>query len=178
MYLHLHDQATRLALVYACEEAGLRQLRAPKHDTVVVSDQLVTMAGHGVDVLVVEPTPAACQRGMAAFVAGQARAVVAATEPASLPQAVALCGAGFGVVPRLVVDAAARMPNLPPRLQHILELVLRGRTNHDIARTLHLSLSVTKRNVQTLLQVFDAPNRQGLVAAAVRMGIRPGTFPR
>ena len=137
-------------------------------------DQLVTRAPRPLDVLVTDPTPASSRLALEAFTAGRALAIVASTEPHTLPRALELARAGYGIVPRVVVEAAERLPEIPARLEQVLQLVLRGRTNVVISRALGQSLSSTKRDMTMLLHLFDAANRQALIAAAMRMGIRPG----
>lgn len=173
VFLDLRDAATCLALVHACEAAGWTRSNVPTPRGAIVVDQVVVPVHRRVDALVIEPTPAASRLALEAFTAGRVLAVVAAGEPHTLPPALELARAGYGVVPRRVVEAAERVPQLSPRLDQVLQLVLRGRTNSAISRALVQSLSSTKRDVSSLLQLFDAPNRQALVATAMRLGIAP-----
>jgi DNA-binding CsgD family transcriptional regulator len=173
VFLDVRDPATHRALVRVCERAGWARSAAPIPLAAVVADQLPGPPPRRVDVLVVEPTPAASHVAVDAFAAGRVRAVVAASEPDTLPRALELARAGYGIVPRLVVEAADRLPALSPRLHRVLQHVLRGRTNAAISRSMAQSLSSTKRDVSTLLDLFDAPNRQVLVVTAMRLGIRP-----
>ena len=172
VFLDLRDATTCLALVHACETAGWARSRVPEPRAAVVADQLVTHVHRRLDALVIEPTPAASRLAVEAFTGGRAASVVAATEPHTLPRALELARDGYGIIPRIVVEAAERLPEIPPRLERVLQLVLRGRTNAAISRTLAQSLSSTKRDISHLLDLFDAPNRQVLVAAAMRLGIR------
>ena len=174
VYLDVRDAGTCLALLHACEHAGWSRCTTAIPRAAVVADQLGTDGHRPVDALVVEPTPAASRVAVDAFTAGRVLAVVAANEPHTLPRALELARAGYGIVPRSVVEAAERLPTIPPRLDRVLQLVLRGRTNAAISRTLAQSLSSTKRDISQLLQLFDAPNRSVLVATAMRLGIRPG----
>ena len=174
VFIDLRDTSIRPALLHACEAAGWSRTAAPTARTALVADQLVTRAPRPLDVLVTDPTPASSRLALEAFTAGRALAIVASTEPHTLPRALELARAGYGIVPRVVVEAAERLPEIPVRLQQVLQLVLRGRTNVVISRALGQSLSSTKRDMTMLLHLFDAANRQALIAAAMRMGIRPG----
>ena len=173
VFLDVRDSGTCLALVHACEHAGWSRCATAVPRAALVADQVVANQHRRVDALVVEPTPAASRVAVDAFTAGRVLAVVAANEPHTLPLALELARAGYGIVPRIVVEAADRLPELAPRLERVLQLVLRGRTNAAISRTLAQSLSSTKRDISQLLQLFDAPNRSVLVATAMRLGIRP-----
>ncbi len=174
VFIDLRDASIRPALLHACEAAGWSRTAAPTPSTAVVADQLSGPAPRPLDVLVIDPTPASSRLAMDAFAAGRVRAIVASTEPHTLPRALELALAGYGIVPRVVVEAAERLPEIPARLERVLQLVLRGRTNMVISRALNQSLSSTKRDISMLLRLFDASNRQALIAAAMRMGIRPG----
>ncbi len=173
VFLDLRDTTMQRALVHACEAAGWSRTSAPTPSTALVADRAPTAGRPALDALVIEPTPAASHAAVEAFTAGRVRAVVAATEPHTLPRALELVRSGYGIVPRLVLDAADRLPALPARLERVLQLVLRGSTNAAISRVVNQSLSSTKRDISALLRLFDAPNRQALTATAVRMGVRP-----
>ena len=73
-------------------------------------------------------------------------------------------------LPCRVVEEANRAPRLPDRLATTLHLVLAGCSNPSIARQLHQSESTVKRDINTLLRRFSAPNRLALVGVARSAG--------
>lgn len=178
MHIDIHDVAVRFALSFAVEQAAWRRATAPAADVALVADRVPVRPDlPPVDVLVVAPNPAASRAGLDAFTAGRVRAVVSATEPASLPLALENGRHGLGVVSRSVLSAAHDFPRLTPRLDHTLRQVMRGRSNREIARGLCQSEATTKRDVAELLRHFDVTNRVALAAAALRLGIGPDRRP-
>lgn len=174
VHLDVADTTLRYALAYACDEAGWSRALDPRPDAGLVGDRVPPSSGEALlDVLVVQPTPLACRRGLDAFSAGTVRALVSAAEPEALPRALELRRSGVSVVPSTLVDAALRFPRLRPRLERTLQLVVRGCTVAAISRALHQSQSSTKRDIGELLQLFDAPSRLALAATAVRLGMPP-----
>jgi DNA-binding NarL/FixJ family response regulator len=76
-----------------------------------------------------------------------------------------------GAVGRAVLDAAVRdpgrrVPGLTGREQHVLDLVVEGHGNAEIARRLSLSTKTVQNYVSNLLAKLDAPSRADLVALA------------
>ncbi len=174
VHLDLRDTAVRYALSFAVDQAGWSRTHDPGRAAALVADHLV----HGpdvpaLDVLVLPPTAVACRRGVDAFTSGAARSVVVSTDPQALPDALEAGRRGLNVVSRSVVVAAHGYPTLTPRLERVLQLVVRGRANREIARDLGQSEATTKRDIAELLHRFDAPNRVALAATAWRLGL-PG----
>ena len=60
------------------------------------------------------------------------------------------------------------VPELSPRQTDILESVIRGLTNEDIARQLNISLPMVKEHVKALFTKIGAANRAEAVAIALR----------
>lgn len=173
VHLAVHDTAVRFALAFAVDAAGWSRAPSPVGDAVVVGDWVTDRPdAPPLDVLVLRPSPAASRRGLDAFTAGKVRSVVSSTDPGALPGALESARRGFSVVSREIVDAAQGFPELTPRLEHTLHLVVRGRANRDIARELRQSEATTKRDVGELLRRFDAANRVALAATALRLGLR------
>lgn len=69
-------------------------------------------------------------------------------------------------------------PGLSTRESEVLELVARGQDNHEIARTLHLSVKTVQNRVSSLLAKSGARTRAELVALARDAdGRAPGLTP-
>jgi DNA-binding CsgD family transcriptional regulator len=171
VHLSIADTTLRLALSFVLDDSGYRRTHDPKAATVVVA----TAFGLGadrlpIDVLVVPPFPASAHAAMDAVNKGLARGVLSATDPLRLPFTIEAVLSGVVVVPIEVVDAANGAPQLGPRLEDTLRLVLDGCSNNVIARRLHQSESTVKRDITELLEAFDAHNRAALVSVASRLG--------
>ncbi len=62
---------------------------------------------------------------------------------------------------------------LRPREAEVLELLVAGYSNKEIARKLRISVHGVKRHVSTLLTQFHSPNRVHLVSHILRSGLLP-----
>jgi DNA-binding NarL/FixJ family response regulator len=172
--LAITEPTLRLALAFVLDDAGWRRSTSGGLGVATVADVVPSRPDRPpVDVLVVHPCPAQCHLAVRALALGQARAVLDARQPERLPDVLHAVMTGLAVLPHAVIDAAREVPPLSERLGHTLELVLAGRSNTAIARTLHESESTAKRDVAELLRLFDVTNRLTLVASAVRLGYRP-----
>ncbi|ETT26292.1 DNA-binding response regulator [Rhodococcus aetherivorans] len=60
---------------------------------------------------------------------------------------------------------------LTPREHEVLELVIAGLSNREIAQRMQLSRSTVNTHVEHLLRKLKAPNRVGAVVRAVRLGL-------
>jgi DNA-binding CsgD family transcriptional regulator len=163
----------RLALCFVAEDAGYP--RGMSADALVVSDTIPPGDGdRPVDVLVVDTRPVACQRAIGAVSAGTARSVICTDEPDRLPLALRGLEEQVSIVPRRVIECANRAPALSARLLGTLQQVAAGASNQKIATATHASVSTVKRDFAHLLDLFDAPNRLALTAAAIRLGYHFG----
>ncbi len=72
-----------------------------------------------------------------------------------------------GVAP---ADAGQLAPQLTPRQEDVLYLLLDGRSNKDISQLLQLSDETTKNHVSGILRVFGVQTRVQAVLAAARHG--------
>lgn len=59
---------------------------------------------------------------------------------------------------------------LSPREAEVLELVVAGLTNKEIARHLEISIHGAKRYVSSVLAKFDAPTRSSLISRMLQLG--------
>ena len=72
-------------------------------------------------------------------------------------------------------SAAPRPPEvrLTPREQEVVQLLIAGRANREIATTLGMELKTVKTHVGKLLQKFGVPNRVALTVRAMEMKVNP-----
>ncbi len=72
-------------------------------------------------------------------------------------------------------NAAPRPPEirLTPREQEVIDLLIAGRANREIASTLGMELKTVKTHVGKLLQKFGVPNRVALTVRAMEMQLSP-----
>ena len=72
-------------------------------------------------------------------------------------------------------NAAPRPPEirLTPREQEVVQLLIAGRANREIATTLGMELKTVKAHVGKLLQKFGVPNRVALTVRAMEMKVNP-----
>lgn len=75
-----------------------------------------------------------------------------------------------GIPPAQGADAEDTAPQLTPRQEEVLYLLLDGRSNKDISQTLHLADETTKSHVTGVLRAFGVQTRIQAVLAAGRHG--------
>ncbi|MDP1820459.1 MAG: LuxR C-terminal-related transcriptional regulator [Acidimicrobiales bacterium] len=174
VHVDVRPDALRLALLHVVEEAGWTTVLRATDDAARVSDRVPRPSpGPPLDVLVVPPTARASRRALDAFAAGVVRSIVLTTVPTDLTVALALVRRGVHALPATIMADAHRWPALRPRLERTLHLVLRGRSNADIARSTHQSEATVKRDVADLLRAFDVRNRVALAATVIELGYGP-----
>ena len=69
------------------------------------------------------------------------------------------------------LESPSPTPNLTPRERQVLELLVEGLSNKQIARRLHISQHGVKRLVSNILAKLCCPNRTLAVAVAINEGI-------
>ncbi|MEQ8231136.1 MAG: response regulator transcription factor [Gammaproteobacteria bacterium] len=79
--------------------------------------------------------------------------------------------------PLPTMSAAPRLPPLTSRQRQVLERVIAGATNPEIARELGISERTVKGHVAVLFDRFQAGNRAACVAAALARGFQPTVPP-
>ncbi|MCA9879305.1 MAG: response regulator transcription factor [Thermomicrobiales bacterium] len=62
-------------------------------------------------------------------------------------------------------------PNITRREREVLELIVAGRTDREIATTLFISERTASKHVSTILQKLDAVSRAEAAVRAVRLGL-------
>lgn len=168
------DGAELLALL----EDGLEvdvvvlDLDMPVLDGVDAARQLSrTRPDVGLLALTMHEDPATVARALAAGVRGYvlkgaghgavARAVRGVAEGDTV-----LGGTVGEAVRRRTLQGSPSLPGLSAREDEVLALVARGRSNHEIARSLFLSVKTVQNNVSALLTKTGARSRAELVARA------------
>ena len=71
------------------------------------------------------------------------------------------------------VPTTLRALGLRPREAQILELVMAGRTNHDIATRLHITTATVKKHLEHIYRTLDVSSRTAAAAAAYHAIGRP-----
>ncbi len=66
------------------------------------------------------------------------------------------------------------MGTLSSRELDVLELLVQGKTNREIARELIISLSTAKRNVERLIKKLGVSDRTQAAVRATELGLHPG----
>jgi len=66
---------------------------------------------------------------------------------------------------------ALALAELTDRERDVLELLIRGHTNRQIAETLHITPNTVKKHVDHILQKLGVNSRAGAVAVALRAGL-------
>ena len=170
LHLEIADTVVRLAFAYVAAQRGWRTCEGRACPCVRVTDHGGSWADGRRTVLVVGMDPASCRRALDAVTSGRVHAVVPADEPGLLVAGLDAVQNDLVLLPARVVHRADAAPRLSERLTRTLRLVAAGRSNREIGVALHESESTAKRDVALLLQLFDAPNRTALLAAAARLG--------
>lgn len=162
----------RLALQFVASERGwaYRDTHLPACACVRVSDRRPSDDVPRLDVLVCEDTPAACQLALDTVLDGAARGIVLWDQPETLASTIDAIQVGSVVIPERVIDLALEAPRLTERQHRTVHLVAAGRSNREIAATLHQSTSTTKRDLAELMGILDVANRASLLAVANRLG--------
>ncbi|MBC7916769.1 MAG: response regulator transcription factor [Rhodoferax sp.] len=62
---------------------------------------------------------------------------------------------------------------LTPKQEEVLQCLLDGKANREIAQILYISDETVKNHISAILRHFDAQNRTQAVVAAARSGFRP-----
>lgn len=109
-----------------------------------------------------------------ALVAGAAGYVIKAMSHDTLVDALRKVHAGFRFLPPPVARTlAVRTPNsdLSPREREVLALIVRGKSNRDIAAALRITEATVKCHVSVILQRLGVTDRTQAVVAALQRGL-------
>lgn len=82
---------------------------------------------------------------------------------------------GSWISPAAAARLTARLtaPDLTPREQDVLRLVVAGKSNKEISGTLHIALGTVKAHVNRILAKLSVGSRAEAVTTALRRGIVP-----
>lgn len=163
-------------------EAPTRLLGAvarTKPDIVLLDVTMITEDGHGLIQQLAAVDDAAAVlllsnvtnrgRGQSAMLAGATGIITTAIDDAALAQAVRAAVTGT-----CVFNGRAGRHGLKPlseREQHVLELLVLGKTNDEIAREVFVGTKTVERTVAGLVEKLGARNRVHAVARAVEDGL-------
>ena len=90
--------------------------------------------------------------------------LLGADEPARVPEPHAAADGGNGADTLKVWTTSGRSVELTPRQVEVLEWVLAGRSNRQIAEATHLSEGTIKNHVSSMLLMFGVRSRAELIA--------------
>ncbi|HEX4905498.1 MAG TPA: LuxR C-terminal-related transcriptional regulator [Acidimicrobiales bacterium] len=168
--LDLTDATRSAALCFTVGRSGRPVDDRGLPESLVVSDRLDR--SRTLDVLVCGPTAVDAAAAVAAFAAGQARAIVAADDPEQLVAALAALELGLSLVPADLLERARAVPALTDRQRAVLGGVLAGQSNAEMARALQVRPVTVKREVAGLFGAFGACRRFELMSVAFGLGFR------
>lgn len=168
--IEFDDATLRLALTHVVERAGHRVARRLDLAELIVTADPDPARRPVPQVIAVAPIGAACQLSLRAVREARARAVVCADDPQRLTTAMQAVADGWTTVDQRAISIAATAPRLDTRSAEVLQLLLRGATNQQLATRLSRSMSTVKRDVAGLFEAFDAASRLELVARARALG--------
>jgi DNA-binding NarL/FixJ family response regulator len=163
--IRMHDPVLARAVEAVVVDAGWEVGR--NGGGLVVAD---AVAAGEADVVVVPPTPATCRDAVGA---ASSASVVVTDRLDELPDALDAARRGYVLVPRRVHALAESLPPLGRRERRVLEAVMAGQANVQIARSLGISVATVKRAVATLVVRLGAARREELTAVALELGFRP-----
>ena len=122
------------------------------------------------DVVVIPPTPATARE---AIVDLPPASVVVSDRLDDLADALDATRRGYVLVPKRVHQLAGTLPHLDRRERDVLQAVMAGQSNRQIARTLGVSEATVKRTVAGIVCRLGAARRESLTAVALELGFRP-----
>lgn len=123
-----------------------------------------------VDVLVCGRTAVDAEEAVAAFSAGDARAVICIEDPGQVVAALDALERGLSLVPANLLERARAVPPITARQRVVLGAVLAGQSNGEIARVLQLRPVTIKREVAALFAAFGAFRRFELMSQGFGLG--------
>jgi DNA-binding CsgD family transcriptional regulator len=126
-----------------------------------------------IDVLVVPPTPIACNDALARVGSGATSAVITTDALEHVHAALQAASQDIVFLPRGVVTLARRLPPLSERDIRILRGLMVGYSNGHLARLVGISEATLKRAIATLMTRMGVTERSGLVVAGIELGLKP-----
>ena len=137
-----------------------------------IGDDGLVVADHHdeADVVVIPPTPATAREAIADL---PPASVVVSDRLDDLADALDATRRGYVLVPKRVHQLAGTLPHLDRRERDVLQAVMAGQSNRQIARTLGVSEATVKRAVAGVVSRLGAARRESLTAVALELGFRP-----
>ena len=107
----------------------------------------------------------------AALKAGAAGYIPKTSTPDMIVAALGVIAAGGTYIPKQVMPEVGIAPALTARQREVLQLLAKGATNREIARTLGIADNTAKQHTHAVFQALNVTSRAQAVIAAMRMGI-------
>jgi DNA-binding NarL/FixJ family response regulator len=107
----------------------------------------------------------------AALKAGAAGYIPKTSTPDMIVAALGVIAAGGTYIPKQVMPEVGIAPVFTARQLEVLQLLAKGASNRDIARTLGIADNTAKQHTHAVFQVLNVTSRSQAVVAAVRLGI-------
>lgn len=173
--IDVRDVTLRRALSYVGSSIGWNELSGSSGASAVVCDATGPHGGdqsQGLRILVIEPTPKAADYALEAVRAGRVHGIFASDRPDDLPPTLESAMMGRITIPASLVRLGQEMPSLTERQVQIIESVICGKNNAQIATELFLSPASIKRELGELFRLLDVPNRASLAGRGRELGIR------
>jgi DNA-binding NarL/FixJ family response regulator len=143
--------------------------KADDEPVVVLTDRSENVIA-GRSVLIVPRNPVGCAEAVRLLAGGHILGAVLADEIDAVPSVLSAVDEGFCVVPQQLVLLAAGADELTERQVSILEALIGGLSNRQIAHRTSPSEATVKRELSRISAVLKADNRYGLVAIAYARG--------
>lgn len=164
------------ALVGVGQRGGWRQVASGGPQVCCVTDVPVASGIGQVappQILVVEPTPAAASQAAACIGAGVVSGAILSSQPALLIAALCMVAHGWLAAPTSVMQLAGAMPELSERQIAVMQAVVAGQRNSEIAAGLCLSTASIKREIAILFEAVGVSDRFALARFAADLGLTP-----
>jgi len=162
-------------------EAGIRKALKLKPDVVVMDLMMPGMDGIEATAKLLEKAPGSKVLILTTFgtsdginhalEAGASGAVMKNCDYSELVSAIRTVAAGGTYVSpdiKLIISEDPPVATLSPRQKEILESIVRGLSNRDIAQQLGISVDMVKEHIETLFSKIGAANRTEAVAITFR----------
>lgn len=167
----IRDQWLKLAVTALLESSGYHVMSVDHEEALIVTDD---EAIQGQDVVrLVEDRSGPSKEAFDALIEARVGALVSKRDPAYLPIALQAIEHGMLVAPHHIIDSAQAIPAISTRQAKILNLIGAGLSNRQIAIRLSVSDAIIKREVSSLLRIFDTNSRVNLAMRSAEIGYRP-----
>lgn len=121
-------------------------------------------------VAVLRATPASCATSLRHFMSGRIAGAVCRDDIDGLIPVLEAVAMGLSALPSRVISIAAGCPPVTDRQVVVLEALMEGLANRQIARRVRLSEGTVKRELAHLATALHATSRYGIVTAAYELG--------